>query len=300
MSGVSSPYLAGRDRYERVMEGWIDNSHMDAFTLTAQIRDNDLGVEVSAVALPSPRYEIRQARGRILASGPGTVDPEIVERLGSLVGARMVRGFGRRVAALTGARPGAQYFVAAAIEVARLARQATKLPPERAQTAEGGDPWACWQLDTAGWVDLPGSCFTYSEAGKALFGSRPVRTSMVADLYSPPPGKARIFSRKKIARLERRGARLDLFHSMQDAAHGFEIHYEIDLDSGFIVRAESETPRLPYMGICNEPQKRIASLVGQRADRELTKRIQTLLGGSSGCAQLYDLTSDLLKLLDFD
>jgi hypothetical protein len=54
------------------------------------------------------------------------------------------------------------------------------------------------------------------------------------------------------------------------------------------------------MGICNEPQEKIASLVGQPADRELKKRIQTLIGGSSGCAQLYDLTSDLLKLLSFD
>jgi hypothetical protein len=29
----------------------------------------------------------------------------------------------------------------------------------------------------------------------------------------------------------------------------------------------------------------------------LRKRVQTLLGGEAGCAQLYDLTADLLKLL---
>ncbi len=300
MSGVSSPYLVGRDRYERVMEGWIDNSHADAFTLTAQIRDNDLGVEVSTVALPSPRYEIREVRARILAGRPGAVDAEIIDRLGALAGTRMVAGFGRRVTELAGARAGGPHFVAAAIEVARLARQATKLPPEQAKTAEGGDPWACWQLDTAGWVDLPNSCFTYSEAGKALFGSRPVTTSMMAELYCPPPGKTRVFSRKKIARLELNGQRLLLYHSMFDGSHSFEIRYEIDLDTGIIVRAESETPRLPYMGICNEPQKKIASLVGQPADWGLRKRIQTLVGGSSGCAQLFDLTSDLLKLLAFD
>ena len=43
----------------------------------------------------------------------------------------------------------------------------------------------------------------------------------------------------------------------------------------------------------------IASLVGQGADGALRKRIQTQLGGESGCAQLYDLTADLLKLLTF-
>lgn len=292
MSAVGSPYLERRDRYERAMEGWVDNTHADAFTLTAQIRDDDLGVEVSAVATPSPGYEIREARARIL-SGPA--DPQIVAGFGGLAGARMVGGFMRRLVELTGGRPGAQHFIDAAIEVARLARQATKLAPERARTAKEG-AWGCWQLDTTGWVDLPDSCFTYTEAGKALFGTRPVTTFMVPELYYPPPG-ARVFSRKKVARLERRGRRLSLYHSMFDEAHGFEVWYEIDLNAGVIVSAESETPRLPYMGICNEPQTKIASLVGQLVDRELRKRIQALIGGSGGCAQLYDLTADLLKLL---
>jgi hypothetical protein len=58
------------------------------------------------------------------------------------------------------------------------------------------------------------------------------------------------------------------------------------------------TSRLPYAGICTEPQGRIKALLGQPVDAPLRKRIQTSLGGSAGCAQLYDLTSDLLKLLD--
>jgi len=37
--------------------------------------------------------------------------------------------------------------------------------------------------------------------------------------------------------------------------------------------------------------------LGQPVDGELRKRVQTQLGGESGCAQLYDLTADLLKLL---
>jgi hypothetical protein len=271
----------------------VDNTHADAFTLTAQIRDDDLGVEVSAVATPSPGYEIREARARILC---GPADPQILDGFGALAGARMVGGFTRRLVELTGGRPGARHFIDAVIEIARLARQAAKLPPERARTAEGGDPWACWQLDTTGWADLRDSCFTYAEAGKALFGTRPVTTSMVPELYCPPPG-ARVFNRKKVARLERRGHRLSLYHSMFDEAHGFEVRYEIDLNAGVIVSAESETPRLPYMGICNEPQAKIASLVGQPVDRELRRRLRALIGGTTGCAQLYDLTADLLRLL---
>ncbi len=294
MTRVGSPYLERRDRYERSMEGWVDNTHADAFTLTARIRDDDLGVEVSAVATPSPGYQIREAGARILS---GAADPAIVAGFRTLAGARMVGGFTGRLAELTGGRPGAQHFIDAAIEIARLARQATKLPPERARTAQDG-AWACWQLDTVGWVDLPDSCFTYSAAGRALFGTRSVTTPMVADLYCPPAG-ARVFNRKKVAHLERRDTRLSLSHTMFDEAHGFEVRYEIDLDAGVIVSAESEAPRLPYRGICDEPQKKIASLVGQSVDRDLRKRVQALIGGSAGCAQLYDLTADLLKLLRF-
>jgi hypothetical protein len=146
-------------------------------------------------------------------------------------------------------------------------------------------------------VDLPDSCFTYSAGGRALFGTRPVSTPMVAALYSPAPGARKIFTRKKVARLVLTGRRLHLFHSMHDNVHGFDLHYEVDLDRGVIVAADSVTSRLPYSGICDEPQGKIRTLLGQPADALLRKRIQTAIGGTSGCAQLYDLTADLLKLL---
>jgi hypothetical protein len=181
--------------------------------------------------------------------------------------------------------------------VARLARQVTKLPAAAIAGLDPGDALASWRLDTTGWVDLPDSCFTYSEAGHALFGTRPVTTPMVPTLYCPPPGARKIFTRKKVARLVLTGRRLHLFHSMHDNVHGFDLHYELDLDRGTVVAADSVTSRLPYAGICNEPQGKIRSLLDQPADAQLRKRIQTSLGGTSGCAQLYDLTADLLKLL---
>jgi hypothetical protein len=84
---------------------------------------------------------------------------------------------------------------------------------------------------------------------------------------------------------------------MHDNVHGFEVTYEIDVATGTIVRADHITPRLPYMGVCSEPQRRISALLGEPVDAGLRKRIQTTLGGEAGCAQLYDLTADLLKLL---
>ena len=285
--------LEGRDRYERVMDGWVDNTHEDAFTFAVTLRDDDRAAELSVVALPSPTYLIREARCRLA----GALDSTVAASIEKLAGTQMVGGLSRRVAELTGAGDGAGFVLSAVVEIARLARQVAKLPRERAERTAGGDAWECWQLDTTGWIDLPDSCFTYSDAGRRLFGTRAVTTPMQPDLYSPRPGQRRVFERRKVARLERRDGRLHLFHSMHDNVHGFEVAYEIDLASASIVRAEHVTPRLPYAGICSEPQRKIAALVGETADGGLRRRIQDHLGGPSGCAQLYDLTADLLKLL---
>jgi len=286
--------LHGRACYERVTEGWVDNTHADAFTHTVSLSDDDRAVEVAVVALPSPTYEIREARCRALR---GAVAPAVVEGVATLAGTPMVAGLTRRVAEATGADEGAGLVLDAVIEIARLARQVAKLPRARAARAAGGDAWECWQLDTTGWIDLPDSCFTYSDAGRALFGIRTVTTPMQPDLYSPRPDQRRVFERRKVARLERVDGRLRLFHSMHDNVHGFEVTYEIDLASGTIVRAEHVTPRLPYMGICTEPQRKISTMLGETMDETLRKRVQAHLGGPTGCAQLYDLTADLLRLL---
>jgi hypothetical protein len=286
--------LAGRDRYERVMHGWVDNTHDDALTHTVRLTDDDRSLEVAVVALPSPSYAIREAR---LTPLGGAVDPALGEGFARLAGTEMVGGLTRRAAEVLGRGKGAALAVDATIEAARLARQVTKLPRAAADRAAAGDALDWWQLDVDGWVDLPNSCFTYGPAGRALFGARTVAAAATADLYSPRPGQRKVFERRKVARLERDGGRLRLFHSMHDNVHGFELTCEVDLASGAITRAEHVTPRLPYAGVCTEPQRRFAALVGETVDATLRKRIQATLGGETGCAQLYDLTADLLKLL---
>ncbi|HZN50644.1 MAG TPA: DUF2889 domain-containing protein [Methylomirabilota bacterium] len=290
---IQPALLEGRDRYERVMEAWVDNTHEDALTHTVRLSDDDRTLELSVEALPSPSYLIRAARCRPVS---GAFDPEVAAGVTRLAGTHMVGGLSRRVTELTGAGDGAGFALGALVEAARLARQVAKLPRAEAERA-AGDARACWQLDTTGWTDLANSCFTYTDAGRSLFGTRAVTTPIQADIYSPRPGQTRVFERRKVARLERRDGRLRLFHSMHDNVHGFEVIYEIDLANDRIVRAEHVTPRLPYMGICTEPQRKIGALLGETADSGLRQRIQTHLGGESGCAQLYDLTADLLKLL---
>ena len=84
---------------------------------------------------------------------------------------------------------------------------------------------------------------------------------------------------------------------MHDNVHGFDLHYEMDLDRGTVVAADSVTSRLPYAGICSEPQGKIRSLLDQPADAAAPQADPDLARWEAGCAQLYDLTADLLKLL---
>ncbi len=294
---ISSPFLQGRDRYERRMEGWVDAEPADALTHTVRISDEDGGAELIAVCTPSPGYEVIEARAAVLA---GPASPDVAAAFAELAGARMVGGFTRRLVELAAGRPGGALFVDAGLEVGRLARQVARLPRERVAALTPGDARAFWALDNAGWVDLPNSCFTYGSGGKALLESRPVTPAAHPALYSPEAGARGVFRRRKQARLVRTGNRLDLFHSMHDDLHGFDIHLEIDTDRGVVVAADSVTSRLPYRGICDEPQGKFAGLIGERVDAGLRKRIQAGVGGEAGCGQLYDLTADLLKLVTLD
>jgi hypothetical protein len=286
--------LAGRARYERIARGWSDGAESgDALRHTVRVADPDREVEVRAEVLPSPRYAIRAIGARALA---GAVGPRTLDAVPALVGTAMVAGLGRRVREATGGGPGADLLFDAVIEVARLARQVACLPRDRAERAAAAGPAGFWALDRESWIDLPDSCFTYSEAGRARLGGPGVAAGATVDLYSPRPGQLRVFERRRRSSLECAGGRLRLEASLGDNVHGFDVLYEVDLESGRIVRAHSATARLPYEGICSEPQGKIHALLGETLDEGLPKRVQSLLGGVTGCAQLFDLTHDLLRL----
>jgi hypothetical protein len=294
---ISSPHLVGRDRYERTIEAWVDNTHADAFTHTVRVADPDRAVELRAVCTPSPGYEVREAFARVLG---GDADPAIAADMPGLSGARMIQGFTRRLAGLCGARAGAALFVDGGIEIARLARQVAKMSVTATEGLRPGDARQSWQLDRAAWHDLPDSCFTYSAAAEGLLARPEARSTATLDLYTAAPGARQIFVRTRRSRLVETGDRLHLFHSMYDNVHGFDVHVEIDRVAGRVVGADSVASRLPYLGICDQPQGKVAELTGELVDAGLRKRIQVLVGGATGCAQLYDATADLLKLLALD
>ena len=128
---LASPYLGDRDggrRYQRTVHGWVDVPREDTFSMTVRIVDPGVGIELTAETTTSPEYAIRAARGRVLVGEADRIGPDLGDAMAGLAGLTMTSGFGRAVRAVAGARAGAGYFVDAAIEVARLARQVTRLP----------------------------------------------------------------------------------------------------------------------------------------------------------------------------
>src|SRR5262249_6598710 len=197
---IASPFLAGRDRYERATDAAVDNTHRDAFTHVVQVSDDDGAAKVRVVCTPSPEYGVREAEAWLTGRGGSC---RAIAGFGELAGTRMVSGLTRRLVELTGPGPDAALAVEAGLEVARLARQVARIPAAAVAHLGPEDARQYWQLDTTSWADLPDSCFTYSAAGRAVMETRPVTTSMTPQLYSSPPGTAGVFRRRRLARLVR-------------------------------------------------------------------------------------------------
>ena len=207
---------------------------------------------------------------------------------------RVAAGFRRQVAEILGEHPLAGHLLDAAIEAARLSRQVTRIDV----AVEGRpSPARFHELDLEAWPELVDLCFTYRNETRALFAERAVRTPATLDMYSPPPGRPLVFHRYKRSHVTRAGSTLALYQSMFDQVHGFELWYDVDTRSHEIVRARVLTPRLPYMGICDEPQQRARDMVGVKLDADWAGTVRPRLGGRRGCFQLTDLTSDLCRLL---
>ena len=133
---IDSPWLDGRDRYERTMEGWVDNAYDHAFTHSVQIGDDRLRVELSADCTPSPGYEVRAARARVFSDDAALT---AAGRFEELAGARMIGGFTRRLTEVAGSGPASRFLVDAGIEVARDVRRANATDESRGPFPSG-DP----------------------------------------------------------------------------------------------------------------------------------------------------------------
>jgi Protein of unknown function (DUF2889) len=294
---IGCRFLDPAGRYERTVTGWVDSVEDSLLRFSARFGDGRVDLEVSLVAEPSPSYLVSSGTARAGSGEPGLEWGPLLEAFAGVAGLRIVPGFRRQVAGLLGEHPLAEYLLDAAIEAARLSRQVTRVGVSGASRPS---PLEFHRLDLEAWPDLVDLCFTYRRESEALFGERPVRTPAVVDMYAPPPGRTLVFHRYKRSHIARTGDTFSLYQSMFDHVHGFELWYELDARSHDVVSARALTPRLPYMGICEEPQARIREMVGVRIGTDWPGVVRGQLGGRRGCFQLTDLSTDLFRLLTVD
>ena len=75
---IAPALLQGRDRYERVMDGWVDNTHEDAFTTQILLRDDDrgraFGRHAAVADLSHPGGALRSVGGALDPAIPAGVE----------------------------------------------------------------------------------------------------------------------------------------------------------------------------------------------------------------------------------
>jgi hypothetical protein len=191
--------------------------------------------------------------------------------------------------------------------VARVGQQVFRVPAGfEAQFAEhhsiGAGPTAYnfWRTDRAYMPELANSCYTYRDASGALFADREARMGFCADLYSPKPVDKRVFWReKRLSVPVKRDSAGNHFYtcqsSMSDTVHDITISFDLAPD-GMISNAYSRGLRLPYRGICEDAQLHTTRLNGMRLNDEYSLQFADRVGGAEGCAHLFDLSFELLRL----
>ena len=291
---IECRFLDRASSYERTVTGWVDTLEGSLLQLNAQLSDGLIDLEVSLVAEPSPSYQLSRATATGRSESTKERCGPLLEAFRGIGSLRIAAGFRRQVAALLGEHPFASHLLDTAIEAARLSRQVTQVDLPGSPRL---GPAEFHRLDLEAWPELLDLCFTYRAETEALFAERPVRTPAIVDMYAAPPGRKLVFHRYKRSHVARAGGRLSLYQSMFDQVHGFELWYDVDEQSHEVLAARVLTPRLPYMGICEEPQQRVRDMIGVKLGADWAGGVRTRLGGRRGCFQLTDLTSDLLRLL---
>jgi DUF2889 family protein len=291
---IECRFLDRAGPYERTVTGWVDTLEGSLLQLNAHVSDGMIDLEVSLVAEPSPSYRVSVATATARSESTRKSCGPLLEAFREIGSLRIAAGFRRQVAGLLGEHPFASYLLDAAIEAARLSRQVTRIDlPGSARLG----PAEFHRLDLEAWPELLDLCFTYRAETEALFAERPVRTPAIVDMYAAPPGRKLVFHRYKRSHVARAGPTLSLYQSMFDQVHGFELWYDVDGRTHEVLGARLLTPRLPYMGICEEPQERVRDMVGVTLGADWAGVVRMRLGGRRGCFQLTDLTSDLFRLL---
>jgi hypothetical protein len=131
-----------------------------------------------------------------------------------------------------------------------------------------------------------------------------VRCGFGAELTRPKPGDKRVFWRNKRVSVElKTGGNGETFYAcesaMEDAIHDIMIGFDLSSE-GAVSNARSRGARLPYQGICEDPHLRTPALNGLKVTGAFIGQFAEGVGGAQGCAHLFDLSIDVLRLFKFE
>jgi len=112
--------------YWRTFAAEIDVLAENELLTRGSMRDHRFAFE-HVWRLRTPDYEIIEAGARQVE---GEFDPRLCERYAGVKGARIGRGFSKRVISALGDSPGAQEHLLTAIEMARVGQQVYQYTPE--------------------------------------------------------------------------------------------------------------------------------------------------------------------------
>lgn len=288
--------------YLRTFEAEIDISPENDLLVRGVLRDHRFAF-AHTWRLRAPAYEVIEASAQQLA---GEFDPSLCERYAEIKGVRIGRGFSKTVISALGAQPGAKEHLLLAIEMARVGQQVYQYTPEfEAQFPQGETPseqaHSAWLKDRA-YMSLANTCYAYRDESEALFAGRNIRCGFASELTRPQPGEKRVFWRNKRLTIERTAAdgapRFLCTSAMEDRIHDIKIEFTLGAD-GRISDAHSRGLRLPYHGICEDPQQRTPSLNGVQVTEKFVQQFAEHVGSASGCTHLFDLSIDVMRLFDW-
>ena len=287
--------------YRRTFDAEIDVPAENELLVRGSMRDHRFAFE-HVWKIRTPEYEIIEATARQI---DGEFDQRLCDRYAGVKGARIGRGFSKRVISELGDSPGAQEHLLTAIEMARVGQQVYQYTPEfEAQfpPSDGNAPEAAriaWLKDRA-YMGLANTCYTYRDESEGLFGAREVRCGFGAELTRPKPGDKRIFWRNKRVEIELKangnGETIYACESvMEDSIHDIRIGFDLSSD-GVVSNARSRGERLPYHGICEDPHLRTPALKRLKVTGAFIAQFAEHVGGAQGCTHLFDLSIDVLRL----
>lgn len=296
--------------YQRTFSAEIDVLATNELLVRGQMRDHRFAF-AHVWRLRTPTYEVLEAQAEQLAGDPAQFAPTLCAKYADIRGVRLGRGFSKNILAALGAFPGAAEHLLLAIEMARVGQQVYQYTPEfEAQFAprpaqpdiETESARTAWLKDRA-YMNLANSCSTYRDAALPLFDERTVRCGFDTGLTRPQPGDKRFFWREKPLRITPQTAAsgavtLACESAMEDRIHDIKLSFALT-PSGQITNAHSHGLRLPYHGLCEDPQQRTASLNGLHVNAAFVQQCAERIGGAHGCTHLFDLAVDVLRLLRF-